>query len=97
MSLRQWNGRVGGAIIDLSNGGQPMRTTILASLIFLAGLVTIATGAWILFILVNQEADIALEYYAMAIGMICGGLGLGGLAQALRLLLEIYRRPTLPQ
>ena len=77
--------------------GQPVRTTILAFLIFLAGLVTIATGIWILFILANQEADIALEYYAMAIGMICGGLGLGGLGQALRLLLEIYRRPTLPQ
>jgi hypothetical protein len=73
---------------------QSMRTTMLAFLTFLAGLVTIATGAWILFILANQEADIALEYYAMAIGMICGGLGLGGLAQALRLLLEINRRPT---
>ena len=74
--------------------GKLVRTTILAFLIFLAGLVTIATGIWILFILANQEADIALEYYAMAIGMICGGLGLCGLAQALRLLLEINRRPT---
>jgi hypothetical protein len=74
-----------------------MRTTILASLIFLASLVTIATGAWILFILATQEGDIALEYYAMAIGMICGGLGLAGLAQALRLLLEINRRPTFPR
>ena len=71
-----------------------MRTTILASLIFLAGLVTIATGAWILFILVNQEADIALEYDAMAIGMICGGLGLGGLAQALRKPCAYYSRYT---
>ena len=64
-----------------------MRTTILAYVIALAGLVMIAAGAWDLF--TKGTASARLRHYALAIGMICGGLAMGGLAQALRLLLEI--------
>ena len=56
-------------------------------LIALAGLVMIAAGAWDLF--TKGTASARLRHYAIAIGMICGGLAMGGLAQALRLLLEI--------
>jgi hypothetical protein len=51
------------------------------------GLVTIAVGVWDLF--TEEAARARLRYYAMAIAMISGGLALGGLAQALRLLLAI--------
>ena len=78
-----------------------MRTTVLAYAIGLVGLVTMALGIWGLFILVferpmrvrlrssSRVLNPALRYYAAAIGMISGGLGLIGLAQALRLLAEI--------
>ena len=68
-----------------------MRTTVLAYLIAFMGLVTIAVGVWDLF--VKETARAQLRYYALAIGMISGGLALGGLAQALRLLLVINGRP----
>jgi hypothetical protein len=68
-----------------------MRTTILAYVIALAGLVMIAAGVWALFILrsefiSNTEEMVAvpLSDYASAIGMISGGLAMVGLAQALR-------------
>ena len=64
-----------------------MRTTILAYVVALMGLVTIAAGVWDLF--AKETARARLRYYAMAIGMISGGLAMGGLAQALRLLLVI--------
>jgi hypothetical protein len=68
-----------------------MRTTILAYVIAVTGLVTIAGGAWGLFILVTERkrVRVPLRYYAIAIGMMSGGVGLSGLAQALRLLLVI--------
>jgi hypothetical protein len=69
-----------------------MRSTILAYVIALAGLVMIAAGAWDLFTKGTASkgtASARLRHYAIAIGMICGGLAMGGLAQALRLLLEI--------
>ena len=70
-----------------------MRTTILAYLIAFMGLVMIVAGAWGLFILVIEKTvRVPLRYYAIAIGMMAGGLGMGGLAQALRLLLEINGR-----
>jgi hypothetical protein len=69
-----------------------MRTTILAYVIAFTGLVTIVAGAWVLFILLSAETVLPLEYYAIAVGMMSGGLGLVGLAQALRLLLKIYAR-----
>ena len=77
-----------------------MRTTVLAYAIALVGLITMALGIWGLFVLVFERMRVrlrarsrvltpALRYYAVAIGMISGGLGLIGLAQALRLLAEI--------
>ena len=68
-----------------------MRTTILAYVIAIVGVVMIVAGAWALFILDTATLPrIPLRYYAIAIGMISGGLGMLGLAQALRLLLTIY-------
>jgi hypothetical protein len=68
-----------------------MRTTILAYVIAVVGLVIVVGGAWGLFILHSVDTPrVPLRYYAMAIGMISGGLGLVGVAQALRLLILIY-------
>ena len=71
-------------------GGPAMRTTILAYVLAFMGLVTIAVGVWDIF--TKKTAGAHLRYYAMAIGMISGGLAMGGLAQALRLLLVINGR-----
>jgi hypothetical protein len=71
-------------------GGSAMRTTILAYVIALAGLVIIAAGAWDLF--TKGTASARLRHYAIAILMISGGLAMCGLAQALRLLIEINAR-----
>ena len=48
----------------------------------------IAGGVWGLFHLLREGARlrIRLRHYAMAIGMICVGFAMGGIAQALRLL-----------
>jgi hypothetical protein len=71
-------------------GSSAMRTTILAYIIAFAGLVTIFAGAWGFFSLVTEKTvRVPRRYYAVAIGMICGGFGLVGIAQALRLLLAI--------
>jgi hypothetical protein len=73
-----------------------MRTTILAYVIALAGLVTIVAGAWGLFIFLTEtEYELALSDFGIAIGMVTGGFGLIGLAQALRLLLVIYEKDPL--
>jgi hypothetical protein len=70
-----------------------MRTTILAYVIAFMGLLVIAAGAWGLCVLVVEKTvRVPLRYYAIAIGMMSGGLGMGGLAQALRLLLVINGR-----
>ncbi len=74
-----------------------MRTTVLAYLIALIGLVVIAVGAWGLFISVTDREPVLLTDYAIAIAMISGGLGMVGLAQALRLLLEINRAVIRPR
>ena len=77
-----------------------MRTTVLAYAIALVGLITMGLGIWGFFGLVFERKRVrlrssprvltpALRYYAVAIGMISGGLGLIGVAQALRLLAEI--------
>ena len=66
-----------------------MGTTILAWVIAILGLVMIAGGIWGLVFLWNQTTQAyspPLRYYGMAIGMICGGFGMLGIAQALRLL-----------
>jgi Methyltransferase FkbM domain len=67
------------------------RTTILAYVIALAGLVVIAAGAWDFSTLLQTNTSEMLQVsgYASGIETIAGGLGLVGLAQALRLLLEI--------
>jgi hypothetical protein len=72
-----------------------MRTTILAYVIAVVGLVIIVAGAWGLFILITADTPHPLRYYAMAIGLISGGVGMVGIAQALRLLILIYGEPFL--
>jgi hypothetical protein len=67
-----------------------MRTTILAYVIAFVGLVMLAVGVWSL-LLFETEETVPLADYLTAIGTIAGGLAMGGLAQALRLLLEINR------
>ena len=62
-----------------------MRTTVLAYLIALMGLVMVIVGVWDLF--AKESARAQLRYYALTIGLISGGL-----AQALRLLLVINGR-----
>jgi hypothetical protein len=68
-----------------------MRTTILAYVIAFLALAMIGGGVWGLFDLWRQRTrvNVPLRYYGMAIGMICGGFGMGGIAQALRLLVAI--------
>jgi hypothetical protein len=74
------------------NGGADMRTTILAYVIAVLGLVMICGGVYSFFDLWNARAP--LRHYAITIGMICGGFAMGGIAQALRQLLVIVY--TLP-
>jgi hypothetical protein len=70
-----------------------MRTTVLAYVIAGAGLVMVLGGWWALFALyLEKTVRAAWQYYAVAIGMIAGGLSMVGLAQALRLLAAIYAR-----
>jgi membrane-associated PAP2 superfamily phosphatase len=64
-----------------------MRTTILAYVIAVLGFVTICGGVYSFFNLWNERAT--LKHYAIMIGMICGGFAMGGIAQALRLLVAI--------
>ena len=66
-----------------------MRTAILAYAIAFMGLIMIGGGVWGLFLLVKTSVRPPLRYFAMAIGMISGGIAMGGLAQALRLLVGI--------
>jgi hypothetical protein len=69
-----------------------MRTTILAYAIAFMGLIMIAGGVSGLFLLFKTRVRPPLRYFAMAIGMISGGIAMGGLAQALRLLLTLHDR-----
>jgi hypothetical protein len=68
-----------------------MFTTILAYVTAIAGLVMIAAGAWDGSNLMSERdrREIPRRYYGFAIGMIGTGIGLVGIAQALRLLLVI--------
>ena len=68
-----------------------MRTTILAFGIALVGLIMVAVGVWSLLVL-EAEETVSLADFLTAMGTIAGGLAMGGLAQALRLLLEINRK-----
>jgi hypothetical protein len=71
-----------------------MFTAILAYVTAVAGLVMIAAGAWGGSILISEKSRIRipLRYYAITIGIIGTGVGLLGIAQALRLLLAIYAK-----
>ena len=65
---------------------------LLAYVIAVVGLVIIVVGAWGLFLFARCiDAPDPLEVLAIAIGLISGGLGMVGVAQALRLLALIYR------
>jgi uncharacterized membrane protein YidH (DUF202 family) len=67
-----------------------MGTTILAWLIVILGLLMIAGGVWDFVDLWNRRMEtrisLSLRYYGLAILIICGGFGMLGIAQALRLL-----------
>ena len=69
-----------------------MRTTILAYVIAVLGFVMICGGIYSFFDLRNARAP--LRHYAITIGMFCGGFAMGGIAQALRLLVAIVH--TIP-
>jgi hypothetical protein len=70
-----------------------MRTTILAYVIGIVGLVLIVAGAWDIYLLYNEQTfEVTLSDYATPIRTIAGGLAMIGLAQALRLLLEVNAR-----
>jgi hypothetical protein len=64
-----------------------MRTTILAYVITVLGFVMICGGIYSFFDLWNARATV--RHYAITIGMFCGGFAMGGIAQALRLLVGI--------
>jgi hypothetical protein len=65
-------------------------TTILAYVIAFVGLILIVAGARDIYLLQIEETfDVTLSDYETPIRTIAGGLGMVGLAQALRLLLEI--------
>jgi hypothetical protein len=68
--------------------GGNMYTTILAYVIAFLGFVMIGTGVWGLYYLLRGPEP-PLRYVAMMIAMICGGFGLGGIAQGLRVLVAI--------
>jgi len=62
-------------------------TTILANVIAFGGVAIIALGLWGLYILL--VAELRLRDYILTIQTIAVGVGLIGLAQALRLLLAL--------
>ena len=65
------------------------RTIILAWVIGVLGLVMIGGGIWGVIDLFRQEVRAPLKSYGGAISMICGGVAMLGVAQALRLLLFV--------
>ncbi len=69
-----------------------MFTIILSYVVAAAGLVMIAAGAWGVYTLRSEKGGVQPHriYYAIMIGLICGGIALFGIAQALRLLLVYY-------
>ena len=67
-----------------------MRTFILAWVIGLLGLVMIGGGIWGLIDLFKQEVRAPLRSYGGAVSMICGGVAMLGVMQALRLLIAVF-------
>jgi hypothetical protein len=66
-----------------------MRTTVLAYVTAVVGLVMLLFGVWGFIVLNNAEIDVALTDEAIVVGLIGGGLAMIGVAQALRLLLVV--------
>ena len=66
-----------------------MRTTVLAYVIAVVGLVMLLFGVWGFIVLNNAEIDVALTDEAIVFALIGGGLALIGVAQARRLLLVV--------
>ena len=68
-----------------------MYTTMLAYVIAFLGLVMIGVGVLGLLHLSREENRTTIPFrdYGMAIAMICAGFGMGGVAQALRVLVAI--------
>ena len=66
-----------------------MRTTVLAYVIAVVGLVMLLFGVWGFIVLNNAEIDVALTDEAIVFGLIGGGFAMVGVAQALRLLLVV--------
>ena len=69
-----------------------MITYALVFVSAITGIIMIAAGVWGGARLMSERRRIRipLRYYAIAIGMIGTGIGLLGIAQALRLLIWIY-------
>jgi hypothetical protein len=67
-----------------------MRTFILAWVIGFLGLVMIVGGIWGVIDLFRQTERAPLKSYGGAISMICGGVAMLGVMQALRLLLGVF-------
>jgi len=66
-----------------------MRTTLLAYLIAVVGLLILIFGVWGFFVLNSVEFGVPLTAYATMFGLIGGGLAMIGVAQALRLQLAL--------
>ena len=66
-----------------------MRSFILAWVIGVLGLVMIAGGIWGVIDLFRQEVRAPLKSYGGAVSMVCGGVAMLGVAQALRILLAL--------
>jgi len=72
-----------------------MRTTVLAYVIAVVGLVMLLFGVWGFIVLNNAEIDVALTDEAIVVRLIGGGLAMIGVAQALRLLLVVVKNTNL--
>ena len=74
-----------------------MRTTILAYVIGIIGFIVLIAAVGGLYLLLTADMPrVPFRYFATIIGVAAGGVGLIGLAQALRLLTEILRRTPWP-
>ena len=85
-SQSEWHGPVGADMI----------TSVLIILIAIAGLIMIAGGIWGFVYLLNQRTGTRIPYYAAVIGIICGGLGMWGIAQGLRIGLVLIVLANMP-
>jgi hypothetical protein len=70
-----------------------MRTTVIAYLIAVVGLLILIFGVWGFIVLNSAEFGVPLTAYAIVFGLIGGGFAMIGVAQALRLLLVVVKIP----